>query len=59
MPKNQPLQPDDFPLAIKDKTIVTQDGEEVATTPSPEQAGDMADRLNEDAERRHEENWSA
>lgn len=59
MPKNQPLQPDDFPLANKDRKIVTQDGEEVATTPSPAAAEDIADRLNEDALRRHEENWSA
>jgi hypothetical protein len=53
------LDEEDFPLAARDLSVTTRDGELVATAQTPELADDLARRLNEDAARRHEGNWSA
>ena len=55
--KNQ-LQDDDFPLKSNDMTLITRDGVLVATAATPLLAEEIVRRLNEDAERRHEGNWS-
>jgi hypothetical protein len=53
------LEGDDFPLQVSDKSLTTKGGELVATAQNPGLADDLARRLNEDAARRHEGNWSA
>lgn len=53
------LDEEDFPLSVKDVSVVTRDGQLVATAQTPGLADDLARRLNEDALRRHEGNWSA
>jgi hypothetical protein len=53
------LDEEDFPLDAKDKSVSTKDGVLVATALTPELAYEIARRLNEDALRRHEGNWSA
>jgi hypothetical protein len=53
------LREEDFPLEAEQTSVRTTDGTAVATTETPELARDVAERLNEDAARRHEDNWSA
>jgi hypothetical protein len=53
------LDEEDFPLAVRDVSVMTREGHLVATAPTPGLADDLARRLNEDALRRHEGNWSA
>jgi hypothetical protein len=60
MPSNQtPLKPNDFPVKVDDKTIKKQDGEPVAESEDAATATDVAERLNENEDRREEDNWSA
>jgi hypothetical protein len=56
---NKPLKPDDFPLHVQGDKIKKQDGKPVASTEDPATAADVADRLNEDEERREQDKWSA
>jgi hypothetical protein len=56
---SKPLQPDDFPLHVEGDKIKKQDGKPVARTEDPAVAADVADRLNEDEDRREEDKWSA
>ena len=53
------LDEEDFPLEVKDMSVTTKDGVLVATAQTPALADDLARRLNDDALRRHEGNWSA
>jgi hypothetical protein len=53
------LDEEDFPLEVKDTSVTTKDGQLVATAQTPGLADDLARRLNDDALRRHEGNWSA
>jgi hypothetical protein len=55
----KPLKPDDFPLHAEGDKIKKRDGEPVANTDDPATASDLADRLNEDEDRREEDKWSA
>ena len=59
MARDNPLEPDDFPVELEDKKIKTQKGEPVATTSSDTKADDVARRLNEQAAREEEDRWSA
>ena len=56
---SNPLKPDDFPLHVEGNTIKKQGGKSVATIEDPAQAADVADRLNEDEDRREQDKWSA
>ena len=56
---SKPLKPDDFPLHVEGDKIKKQDGKTVAKTEDPAVAADVADRLNEDEDRREQDNWSA
>lgn len=53
------LDDEDFPLAVKDTSVMTRGGELVATAQTEALAEDLARRLNEDAARRQEGVWSA
>ena len=59
MGKAKALDGDDFPVQVEQDKIKTKDGEPVATAETEEKAEDVAERLNDDAWRRHEENWNA
>ena len=60
MPKDKkPLEPNDFPVNAEGKKIKKEDGTPVANTDDPAVAADVAERLNDDAARREEDNWSA
>jgi hypothetical protein len=59
MAKDQPLAPDDFPVQLENSKIVKQSGAPIADACNPKTAEEIADRLNEDEERREEDRWSA
>lgn len=59
MAKDKPLQPDDFPVNVKNDEIVKSDGKPIAKVCDPQTAQELADRLNEDENRREEDRWSA
>jgi hypothetical protein len=60
MSSNQtPLKPNDFPVQVDGKTIKKQDGEPVAKSEDSATATDVAERLNENEDRREEDKWSA
>lgn len=59
MPKDQPLEPDDFPVDVRQDEIVKSNGEPIAKARDPQTAQDVADRLNETEYRREEDRWSA
>ena len=48
MPNDKPLKPDDFPVEVVGKELVTADGKPIAKTKTPAIAEDISDRLNED-----------
>lgn len=56
---SQPLKPDDFPLHVEGDKIKKQDGQPLAITKDPATAADIADRLNEDEDKREQDRWSA
>ena len=53
------LAPDDFPLAADGSRLVNSDGDSVALAKDRATAVDLAERLNEDADRKEEDKWSA
>jgi hypothetical protein len=53
------LDDDAFPVKVDRKKIKTRKDEPVATAENEETAKDVAERLNDDAWRRQEDNWSA
>jgi hypothetical protein len=53
------LDDDDFPVKVEQDKIKTRSDEPVATAENKETAEEIAERLNDDAFRRHEDNWSA
>ena len=53
------LDDDAFPVKADRKKIKTRNDEPVATAENEQTAEDVAERLNDDALRRHEDNWSA
>jgi hypothetical protein len=53
------LTPADFPLHSDQRKVRGQDGKPIADTDNEKMAGEIADRLNADEERREEDKWSA
>lgn len=56
--EKQVLDPNDFPIAVDDKTLVTQKREPIADARSNSLARDIATRLNQNAARTAEERWA-
>jgi hypothetical protein len=54
-PDRTPLKPNDFPVQVDDKTIKKHDGEPIAKSEDAVTATDVAERLNENEDRREEE----
>jgi hypothetical protein len=59
MSEKKRLDDDDFPVSADDKKVVTTGKKPVAKAENEEMAEEIAERLNDDALRRHEDNWSA
>jgi hypothetical protein len=59
MGKRKQLDDDDFPVSTEKDKVVTREQEPLATAEDEETAEDIAERLNNDAWRRQEDNWSA
>ncbi len=57
MPK-KPLQPEDFPVHGKDRTIVKSDGKPIAEAENSEMAYEISDRLNTDEARNEDDRWA-
>jgi hypothetical protein len=55
----KPLKPDDFPVSADGKKLKKQDGTPIANTEDSDVADDVAERLNEDEDRREQDKWSA
>lgn len=58
-PKADELAPDDFPVHAEQTELKTQDGEKIAEATSKTIAENIAQRLNEQAQREEEDRWSA
>jgi hypothetical protein len=52
------LDDEDFPVKVERDKVVTPTKEPVAEAENEGLAEDIADRLNDDAWRRHEDKWS-
>jgi hypothetical protein len=57
--KKPPIEPEAFPLEIEGKKIKGKRGKTIAITESDTATADIAERLNEDEERKEEDRWSA
>lgn len=53
------LKPDDFPIKTEQEKLKTESGKPVGTAASGRLAEDIADRLNEHADREEQDRWSA
>ena len=53
------FDPDNFPLMVKGKEVLTSDGKTLLTAESEADAIEIARRLNENEDRREESRWSA
>jgi len=53
------LEPDDFPVQVERTELKTQDGEKIAEAKTKALAENIAQRLNEQAQREEEDRWSA
>ncbi|MCA1379060.1 MULTISPECIES: hypothetical protein [unclassified Bradyrhizobium] len=59
MNKDPPLTPDDFPIEVHREKLKNQKGEPVASAETEQLAGDVAERLNEQAYQEEQDRWSA
>ena len=59
MAKEKPLKPDDFPIEADDKKLNTNTGKPIASTECEAIAEDLAERVNERADREEHDRWSA
>ena len=59
MAKEKPLKPDDFPIEADDKTLKTNKGKPIASAETEALAEDLAERVNEQADREEHDRWSA
>jgi hypothetical protein len=59
MSRKSPIKPEDFPLKVEGKKIKGKRGKTIAVTESDAAAEDIAERLNEDEDRKEEDRWSA
>ncbi|WP_213290458.1 hypothetical protein [Bradyrhizobium sp. sGM-13] len=55
----KPLSPEDFPVDVEGQKIKKQDGTPIADAETPAVAAEIAERLNENEDRREEDKWSA
>lgn len=53
------LQPDDFPIEVERSALKTTDGKTIAEAKNKKLADNIADRLNEQADREQQDCWSA
>ena len=53
------LHPDDFPIEAERSALKTADGKTIAEAKTKKLADDIADRLNEQADREQQDCWSA
>jgi len=53
------LKPHDFPVEAERGRIKSQNGTPIADTDNDKLAGDIAERLNSEEQRREEDKWSA
>ena len=58
MSQKSPLKPNDFPISTEKNKLVTDEGKEIAEASSPPVAEDIAERLNEDADRKEQDRWA-
>jgi hypothetical protein len=58
MPASDHLKPNDFPVHADKKKIVKTDGKDIAEATSPENAEDIADRLNSEEAQREHDRWA-
>jgi len=56
---DEALAPDDFPIEAERTALKTQDGETIAEAKTKQIAENIAQRLNEQADREEEDRWSA
>jgi hypothetical protein len=59
MQQSTPLKPDDFPIETEQDKLRTQKGKKIAEAESEKTAQDIAQRLNELADREEQDRWSA
>jgi len=59
MVKKKPLKPDDFPIETEDKKLKTNKGKPIASAETEDLAEDLAERVNEQADREEHDRWSA
>jgi hypothetical protein len=59
MADDRSLKPKDFPVQVRQRIIVTNDGKAIAEACDEKTAEDVADRLNAEEYRREEDRWSA
>jgi len=57
--KDTVLQPDDFPLTADGNKLAKPDGKPIAVAKDKATAAEIAERLNEDEQRKEEDKWSA
>lgn len=57
--KTEKLSPDDFPVHAEEQDLKTTGGKKVGEGETPEITHEIADRLNEQANREEEDRWSA
>ncbi|MGF6426526.1 hypothetical protein [Bradyrhizobium elkanii] len=57
--KKPKIKPEDFPVEADKKQIKTDKGKPVATAEDEPLAEEIADRLNEQANREEQDRWSA
>jgi hypothetical protein len=58
MANNDHLKPNDFPVHADKKKIVKTDGKDIAEATTPENAEDIAGRLNSEEAQREEDRWA-
>ncbi|MFK4509222.1 hypothetical protein LPJ38_16595 [Bradyrhizobium daqingense] len=52
------IHPDDFPIEANETTVTTNKGKPLANAESEPVADEIADRLNEQADREEHDKWS-
>jgi transposase len=58
MANEKPLKPDDFPIEADEKTLKTNKGKRIASTESEAIANELAERVNEQADREECDRWA-
>ena len=58
MAKEKRLKPDDFPIETEDKKLKTNKGKPIASAETEALAEDLAERVNEQADREECDRWA-